>query len=223
MCVVIARKAIRLHELSCPVTLYCNIPERVIGVRVKGQEFLPPPLCGTDVSAPKLVIQSHLTSPCTRQLDASLYGLRAMITAAAAFSLYTFVAGVVAHVAYYRHGEWDRLTVRICATYFSIVSIVCMLSIGATDEWSWHDLSLWLSSLSFAVKLTIPHLAGIFSSITIYRLFFHRLRRYPGPFLASLTGWYWTYLFYRSYHVYDEMKTLHDKYGDFVRIGKVTH
>ena len=54
--------------------------------------------------------------------------------------------------------------------------------------------------------------------IIIYRLFFHELSRYPGPWLAHITRLRFTYYNLRGDHIYDT-KRLHDKYGDVVRVA----
>lgn len=63
-------------------------------------------------------------------------------------------------------------------------------------------------------------LAALGLSAIIYRLFFHRLRRFPGPSGAKISR-FWTVRLVKSsnfkYHV--ELEKLHRKYGDFVRTG----
>ncbi|KAF2737258.1 cytochrome P450 [Polyplosphaeria fusca] len=55
-------------------------------------------------------------------------------------------------------------------------------------------------------------------TICIYRLFFHPLRSYPGPFLAKLTDCYLAYYAWRgSRHL--EYQRCHTIYGSYVRIG----
>lgn len=60
---------------------------------------------------------------------------------------------------------------------------------------------------------------GLFSSITVYRLFFHRLSRFPGPFAAKITKLYGPWLS-RNGKMHIEHIKLFEKYGDIVRIGK---
>jgi tryprostatin B 6-hydroxylase len=70
--------------------------------------------------------------------------------------------------------------------------------------------------LSFIFVLV--DLATLGLSITLYRLFFHPLRRYPGPVLAKLTKWtgaYWT----ATGDLHTIVQALHEKYGEIVRIG----
>ncbi|PSR83512.1 cytochrome P450 [Coniella lustricola] len=61
--------------------------------------------------------------------------------------------------------------------------------------------------------------AGLFASILVYRLFFHRLRRFPGPFGAKVSK-IWAFVGCLKRHTsYLDVAELHDKYGDFVRVG----
>ncbi|EKM53670.1 uncharacterized protein PHACADRAFT_211341 [Phanerochaete carnosa HHB-10118-sp] len=69
-------------------------------------------------------------------------------------------------------------------------------------------------ALSFAIFY-----ATLVSSVFLYRVTpFHPLARYPGPFLAKITRWYWTLIAVKGYqHI--ELKRLHEIHGDIVRIG----
>lgn len=62
--------------------------------------------------------------------------------------------------------------------------------------------------------------AGLGASMTVYRLFFHRLRPFPGPWGAKLSRFYTVGVVKNSgirYHL--KLEELHRKYGDFVRTG----
>lgn len=63
------------------------------------------------------------------------------------------------------------------------------------------------------------YLLGLFVSISVYRLYFHRLRRFPGPRLAALSKvWHvWECRDSRGHHL---LETWHQKYGSFVRTGE---
>ncbi|UNI22115.1 hypothetical protein JDV02_008035 [Purpureocillium takamizusanense] len=63
-------------------------------------------------------------------------------------------------------------------------------------------------------------LAGLFGSMLLYRAFFHRLRRFPGPFAARLSNFYHFAITARTnmqHHLF--IRKLHGQYGDFVRTG----
>jgi len=57
-------------------------------------------------------------------------------------------------------------------------------------------------------------------SMLIYRVFFHRLNRFPGPFLARLSNFSATGLSSKDLHLYEEVQKLHKKYGDVVQLDK---
>lgn len=60
---------------------------------------------------------------------------------------------------------------------------------------------------------------ALFCSIAAYRLFFHRLRRFPGPVGAKVSRFYAASIASKKIQYYKEVDKLHQKYGDFVRTG----
>lgn len=60
---------------------------------------------------------------------------------------------------------------------------------------------------------------ALFCSILAYRLFFHRLRRFPGPVGAKVSRFYAASIASKKIQYYKEVDKLHQKYGDFVRTG----
>ncbi|KAK4120542.1 cytochrome P450-like protein [Parathielavia appendiculata] len=72
-------------------------------------------------------------------------------------------------------------------------------------------LQLWLGLLVIAGLLYT-------ACLVIYRLFFHPLAKYPGPFLAKLTDAYMLYHAWKGdRHL--ELWRMHETYGKFVRFG----
>lgn len=69
-----------------------------------------------------------------------------------------------------------------------------------------------ISELSLAAIWLTVLCASAFVITVIYRLYFHRLRRYPGPFLARVTGWYSVYHAYIG-DVHLDMLRCHEEYG----------
>ncbi|OJD28825.1 cytochrome p450 [Diplodia corticola] len=67
------------------------------------------------------------------------------------------------------------------------------------------------TATSFTLSLTV--------SILIYRAFFHRLRRFPGPFAAKLTRLWSVYESSKAFKYHLKLEELHKKHGDVVRIG----
>lgn len=62
---------------------------------------------------------------------------------------------------------------------------------------------------------------GLLGSILVYRAIFHRLRRFPGPFMARLSRFYAMKKAAATNQNNIVIQKLHDQYGDFVRVGKM--
>ncbi|KAJ5166267.1 uncharacterized protein N7482_005048, partial [Penicillium canariense] len=71
----------------------------------------------------------------------------------------------------------------------------------------------------WGTSLILYHILGIYTSILFYRVFWHRLNCFPGPFLAKLSNFYVTWLSAKKLQLFEEAEKLHRQYGDYVRIG----
>ncbi|KAI0854548.1 putative benzoate 4-monooxygenase cytochrome P450 [Xylaria cubensis] len=80
--------------------------------------------------------------------------------------------------------------------------------------------SYWaLRSLPASLTMFTCYNIGILLSMTVYRLWAHRLGSFPGPFLAKLTRFYGLYLASKDTMYHRELSLMHRQYGDFIRIG----
>ncbi|KLO97291.1 pisatin demethylase cytochrome P450 [Fusarium fujikuroi] len=123
-----------------------------------------------------------------------------------------FILGVLVHIFVLRKGEWDLWTVKFFkawATYEVTVSLFLT---------QLYSFSVW-QAVSVTNKWFASFAAGLTISILSYRAFFHRLNRFPGPFIARLSTVYATYLAVDEEHMYLEVQKLHEKYGDIISIA----
>ncbi|KAE8367366.1 cytochrome P450 [Aspergillus caelatus] len=74
-----------------------------------------------------------------------------------------------------------------------------------------------MQALGRVTLLTTSFNISLISSISIYRLFFHRLHPFPGPFACKLTRFYSAFLAAKNIQYNVELKKLHEQYGNFVR------
>ncbi|KAL1962758.1 hypothetical protein VTN77DRAFT_9212 [Rasamsonia byssochlamydoides] len=124
----------------------------------------------------------------------------------------TFAAlGVTFHLCI-RTIEIDYRIWRLLGIYTA--TWACLVGLYATE----YGLSWW-SATARASLAGLCFNTGLFASIAIYRLFFHRLRRFPGPWGAKLSRFYAMGLASKSLQYHLELEKMHRKYGDFVRTG----
>lgn len=118
--------------------------------------------------------------------------------------------GVLSHLVYFIHGHRSMEAPKIVGFYIVAVCLLWMRCIYLQGA---------VYGASTAAIISASYFLGLFTSIIVYRIFFHRLRRFPGPFAAKITKLYGPYLALdRKPHLH--WSKLFDKYGDIIRIGK---
>jgi hypothetical protein len=122
------------------------------------------------------------------------------------------LVGIHAHFLLFIHGEWHLHVPTVILAHAAIIALFLVYGVAESDS------SLYQRSAA-TVELFLFYLAGLFGSIAVYRLCFHRLRHFPGPRLAALTKLWHVYQCHdsRNHLVLDG---LHKKYGNFVRTGE---
>lgn len=63
---------------------------------------------------------------------------------------------------------------------------------------------------------------GALVSMVVYRLFFHRLCKFPGPLGARVSKFYTASLAAKDVQYHKNVARMHEKYGDFIRTGNVS-
>ncbi|KAI0204852.1 cytochrome p450 monooxygenase [Astrocystis sublimbata] len=130
-----------------------------------------------------------------------------------------FTSGVLLHHVVFRRGEWDLATVNLIRLFMlCFFGSVLFLSVNVhptlphTEEYRSAVRATW--------AIFAPTLAGLYTSIAVYRGFFHRLRQFPGSFLARFSGLYMTCRnLFTGMRTFKDVQNLHLKYGDVVRLG----
>jgi hypothetical protein len=126
--------------------------------------------------------------------------------------LYSAVAGIISHWTYFKHGEHHIAAPKLLRLSLAVPVILF------AGFWHYGNLTPVQSAVLTAGIIT-TYSASLWSSIVIYRVYFHRLGSFPGPFGAKVSKlWHVWKLAPKSdnYLLLDEM---HRKYGDFVRTG----
>lgn len=126
-----------------------------------------------------------------------------------------FILGVLAHVCCFRFGEWDLRTTQLLVALIAVQGLLGLF-VWKSDV---QGATTLYQSWKLAVQISFIFLAGTYSSMLNYRAFFHRLNRFPGPFASRLSNFNITRLSVKKFQLFQEVRQLHMKYGDIVRVG----
>ncbi|POR38861.1 Cytochrome P450 [Tolypocladium paradoxum] len=126
----------------------------------------------------------------------------------ASANLLAGLGGVSAHVLVFRVGEWDVASPSVVLCHVLVFVAVALVS-----------YTQFQVPVAEVARCSSYYIAGLYLSMLLYRAFFHRLSKYPGPFLARLTNFYITALSMKKLHLFEEVQKLHVQYGDYVRLG----
>lgn len=83
--------------------------------------------------------------------------------------------------------------------------------------WKGQGLSLF-KAIPASITLSLLYVITLLSSIAIYRLYLHRLHRFPGETIHKLTMFSWLPIDWKGQRP-SHIQALHTKYGSIVRIG----
>ena len=123
-------------------------------------------------------------------------------------------AGVLIHNSIFIHGEWHMHTMEVLILHTIAYAGVVIFEVV------YHNFPL-LAALVVSSQMFGMYTLCLLASISVYRLFFHRLRGFPGPILAGVSKfWHVAHCLDSKNHIL--LEKLHQEYGDFVRIGMTT-
>jgi len=126
--------------------------------------------------------------------------------------VFAIILGLAVHRLVFIHGEWHLRGPNVVVCHVLLAILLYATELAFKQKGSQY------SSLQ-PTQVIVCYLSSLFSSIAVYRIFFHRLKHLPGPRLAALTKlWHvWKCRDSRGHHV---LQAWHEEYGEFVRTGK---
>lgn len=121
------------------------------------------------------------------------------------------ILGVLFHLSIFINGEWhvQAPTVFKCHVAVFVSMVFGGVALGDANFLA----SFWTTTTAMTI-----YILALATSMTVYRIFFHRLRHFPGPWKAGITK------FWHVYHCATSqnhllLDRLHKEYGQFVRTG----
>ncbi|KAK0672541.1 putative cytochrome P450 E-class, group I [Cercophora samala] len=116
--------------------------------------------------------------------------------------------GTTSHLAIFIRGEWHMQSPVLFWIYaFLTATIFAIINLKQGDH-----------PFQTTFFITTSYSLGLFTSISIYRLYFHRLRSFPGPKLAALTK-FWHVWQCRRGKNHLVIERLQAQYGNVIRTG----
>ncbi|KIX00842.1 uncharacterized protein Z518_09907 [Rhinocladiella mackenziei CBS 650.93] len=130
------------------------------------------------------------------------------------------LTGVASHLFFFKIGERHLYPLR----YVQAFLLGCTITIVAKSH---YGRTPTRDAMAFTAKYATLYLAGLYTSLIIYRLFFNPLNQIPGPFWMRLSRFDFVLRVAAKMNSHHTLLALHQKYGPFVRIGpndiSVTH
>jgi len=124
------------------------------------------------------------------------------------------ISGVPSHLCFFIYGEHHMQAPILFRLYIVLFLILLYVEITVKEQ----DI---FPGIKEAFKVFSTYVLSLLTSILIYRKFFHRLRRFPGPVMAGVTKlWQTAKTLDSQNHIL--LDSLYEKYGDFVRTGETS-
>lgn len=127
----------------------------------------------------------------------------------------SLAAGVTSHLVFFVHGELNRFA----QGFFLSLFLVPAALFAALYHYSQGGGVAALDSLLRTAVIWLGFLHGLATSILVYRLWLHPLRRFPGPTAARVSMWWGALKASKGFQSHYMLDGLHKTHGDFVRIG----
>lgn len=122
-------------------------------------------------------------------------------------------AGILSHTLIFIRNEHHIQAPQLFRLF---LLLPLLLFIGESSVWALSDAG---QAAKTSALIVLSYGASLFTSIAIYRVFFHKLNKFPGPIGARISKFWHVgkLLGQPNFKVLDE---LHQQYGDFVRTGE---
>ena len=127
-------------------------------------------------------------------------------------SLAAGIGGVATHLLYFHRGEHYLYPQRY-------LQVLVILSLTVAGLFKYIAEATTSGAISISAKLTTFYVAGIYTSVVIYRLLFNPVNKDPGPLLARLTAVDHVFRVAKKKDMFLKLYNAHQKLGNFVRIG----
>jgi len=121
------------------------------------------------------------------------------------------VFGVSSHLGYFIHGEHHMQAVRLFILLITSPFVVFAFMYRLEES-----VSITITAQKTIIAV-FSYVVALTTSILVYRIAFHPLRYFPGPFAAKVTKLSHVLRLLKTSDNYVQADRLHKKYGEIVR------
>jgi tryprostatin B 6-hydroxylase len=126
--------------------------------------------------------------------------------------IWAAILGLLSHWTYFIHGEHHMQAQLYFCIFVASIPVIYYVELRLHN----YDSS---DVIRAETEVFGAFLLSLFASMTIYRLFFHRLRHFKGPLGARISKiWHVWHVRHSQNHLV--LDNLQQKYGTFVRTGE---
>jgi hypothetical protein len=122
--------------------------------------------------------------------------------------------GILSHQLLFIRGDWDRHTPRLVPIFGALPGLLAVAVRGLQQRES------LLQAFSLAFTIFVYYIAGLFSSIVVYRVLFHPLSHFPGPRAAGVSALWNANVAVAKMRWHLRVQELHLRFGNVVRISR---
>lgn len=122
-------------------------------------------------------------------------------------------AGILSHTLVFIRNEHHIQAPQLFRFFCLLLPL--FFFIGEARIWALNDSA---HAARTSALILLSYSATLFTSIVIYRIFFHKLRQFPGPIGARVSK-FWHVGKLLGQPNFKLLDDLHQQYGDFVRTG----
>lgn len=122
------------------------------------------------------------------------------------------ILGLASHLLLYIRGEWHVKAPFMLSIYGFSAILIFLVNLAICSQ--------GILSAKYTTVFVLSYTISVLFSISIYRYFFHKLRRFPGPPLAGVTK-FWHVWQCRNSKNHLVLHSLEKDYGPIVRTGSI--
>lgn len=119
----------------------------------------------------------------------------------------------LSHWIYFIRGEHHLSAPRL----FRLSLLLPILAVFGLKKYADFETK---DAIILSAEVTVSFFTGLWTSILVYRIFFHRLGNFPGPFGAKTSKLWHVWKLAPRADNFRLLESLHQEYGDYVRTGE---